>query len=93
MKRLRVDGGAAQNNLLMQLQADYLQTSVDRPVQVETTAIGAAYLAGLGIGHWKNLNDIREIWRKESEFKPSQNKKAVFNRRLSWLKAIKKVQM
>lgn len=93
MKRLRVDGGAAKNNLLMQLQADYLQSSVDRPVQVETTAIGAAYLAGLGIGHWKNLNEIREIWKKESEFKPAQNKKAVFSRRLSWLQAIKKVQM
>lgn len=92
MKRLRVDGGAARNNLLMQLQADYLQTSVDRPVQVETTALGAAYLAGLGIGHWKNLNEVRAIWKKESEFKPAQNKKAVLNRRLSWLQAIKKVQ-
>lgn len=91
MKRLRVDGGASQNNLLMQLQADYLQTAVDRPVQVETTAIGAAYLAGLGIGHWQNLNEIRQIWRKDSEFKPAQNKKAVLRRRLSWLTAIKKV--
>ena len=90
MKRLRVDGGAAQNNLLMQLQADYLQTSVDRPVHVETTAIGAAYLAGLGIGHWKSLNDIKAIWKKDSEFKPVLTKKKHSERQASWKKAVKK---
>jgi glycerol kinase len=93
MKRLRVDGGAAANNLLMQLQSDYIQTAVDRPVQIETTAIGAAYLAGLGIGHWKSLNDIRSIWKKESEFKPSQSLKAVNKRKESWKRAIKKAQI
>jgi glycerol kinase len=92
MKRLRVDGGAAKNNLLMQLQADYLQTVVDRPVQIETTAIGAAYLAGLGIGHWKSLSEIRGIWKKDSEFKPSMTSKALKNRRDSWSKAVKKVK-
>ena len=90
MKRLRVDGGAAKNNLLMQLQADYLQTIVDRPVQIETTAIGAAYLAGLGIGHWKNLNEIRSIWKKDSEFKPTINAKSLKLRLESWSKAVKK---
>jgi glycerol kinase len=93
MKRLRVDGGAAKNNLLMQLQADYLQTIVDRPVQIETTAIGAAYLAGLGIGHWKNLNEIRSIWKKDSEFKPSISAKELKNRRDSWSKAVKKTML
>lgn len=93
MKRLRVDGGAAANNLLMQLQSDYIQTVVDRPVQIETTAIGAAYLAGLGIGHWKSTDDIREIWKKESEFKPQQTLKNVNKRRESWNRAIKKVQV
>lgn len=90
MKRLRVDGGAATNNLLMQLQSDYIQTVVDRPVQIETTAIGAAYLAGLGIGHWKNLDEIRSIWKKETEFKPLQSAKAISRRRQSWNRAVKK---
>lgn len=90
MKRLRVDGGAAKNNLLMQLQADYLQTIVDRPVHIETTAIGAAYLAGLGISHWRNLNDIRGIWKKDSEFKPQMKTAALKSRRDSWNKAVKK---
>lgn len=90
MKRLRVDGGAAKNNLLMQLQADYLQTIVDRPVQIETTAIGAAYLAGLGISHWKSLNEIRGIWKKDSEFKPQMKTAALKSRRDSWTKAVKK---
>ena len=90
MKRLRVDGGAAANNLLMQLQSDYIQTVVDRPVHIETTAIGAAYLAGLGIGHWHNLDEIRSIWKKDSEFKPIQSLKAVNKRRESWNKAVRK---
>ena len=90
MKRLRVDGGAAQNNLLMQLQADYLQTIVDRPKQIETTAIGAAYLAGLGIGHWSSLKDVQEIWEKDSEFKPKISKKMFEKRRNSWKFAIRK---
>jgi glycerol kinase len=93
MKRLRVDGGAAANDLLMQLQADYLQTSVDRPVQIETTAIGAAYLAGLGIGHWKNLDDIKSIWKKESEFSPNQSLKSVNKRKESWKRAVRKAQI
>jgi len=85
--------GAAANNLLMQLQSDYIQTVVDRPMHIETTAIGAAYLAGLGIGHWKNLNEIRNIWKKECEFKPTQSLKMVNKRRESWNRAIKKAQI
>ena len=90
IKRLRVDGGASINNLLMQLQCDYLQTVVDRPMQVETTAIGAAYLAGLGVGHWKSLDQIRSIWKKDCEFKPLQSLTAVNKRRQSWNRAVKK---
>lgn len=93
MKKLRVDGGASANNLLIQLQADYIQTSVDRPMQIETTAIGAAYLAGLGCGHWKNLDEISLIWKKESEFKPEQTLKVVNKRRESWNRAIKKANV
>lgn len=92
MKRLRVDGGAAVNDLLMQLQSDYIQAPVDRPAQVETTAIGAAYLAGLGIGHWNSLGEIRSIWKKESEFRPALTSKAVNKRRESWDRAIRKAQ-
>ncbi len=91
MKLLRVDGGASANNLLMQMQADYLQTGVDRPQQIETTVIGVAYLAGLGIGLWKNLDEIRSIWKVDRKFKPEISAKALRERRKSWMFAIKKV--
>ena len=93
MKRLRVDGGASANNLLMQLQADYLNTIVDRPEQIETTALGACYLAGLGVGHWKNLNEIRQIWKIDQVFKPQIGPKALKIRRQSWDKAIRKANI
>lgn len=68
MKVLRVDGGASANNLLMQLQADYLGISVERPEYLETTSSGAAFLAGLGVGLWKSVDDIRRVWRTEKTF-------------------------
>ncbi len=89
---LRVDGGAAENNLLMQLQANYLQARVDRPQQLETTAIGAGYLAGLGCGHWKNLNEIKNIWKKESEFKPALSLPLLTERLSRWKKAVAKAR-
>lgn len=89
---LRVDGGAAENNLLMQLQANYLQARVDRPRQLETTAIGAGYLAGLGCGHWKNLNEIKNIWKKESEFKPALSLPLLTERLSRWKKAVAKAR-
>lgn len=93
LKRLRVDGGASANNLLMQLQADYLMTKVDRPEQVETTATGACYLAGLGVGLWKDLNEIQKIWKKDREFNPGLSNANVKKRRLSWEKAIRKASV
>lgn len=93
MKRLRVDGGAAVNNLLMQLQCDYIHTGVDRPAHIETTAIGAAYLAGIGIGHWKNLDAIRKIWKRDTEFKPQQKLQATILRRESWNRAVRKCKI
>lgn len=90
LKRLRVDGGASANNLLMQMQSDYLMTTVDRPEQVETTATGACYLAGLGVGLWKNVEEIRRIWKKDREFNPKLSNKDVAKRRISWEKAIRK---
>jgi glycerol kinase len=74
----------------MQLQSDYSQCVVDRPTQIETTAMGAAYLAGLGIGHWKNTNQIKKIWKKQKSFKPKQKLKSVLKRKKSWLRAINK---
>ena len=59
IKELRVDGGATANNLLMQFQSDILQVPVIRPTVVETTALGAAYLAGLGVGYWSSVEDIQ----------------------------------
>ncbi len=69
---LKVDGGAAQNNLLMQLQADLLEKPVSRPQTVETTALGAAMLAGLAVGFWRDQAELAASWREESRFTPQQ---------------------
>ena len=90
LKALKVDGGASANNLLMQLQADYLQTVVERPKVIETTSLGAAYMAGLGAGIWSSWKELQKIWKKDQEFIPIINKKALAARMQSWQKAIKK---
>jgi len=68
---LRVDGGATVNNVLMQFQSDMLQCSVVRPQITETTALGAAYLAGLAVGYWKNMDALRDQWKAERTFSPA----------------------
>lgn len=70
IQELRVDGGATVNDLLMQIQADILDTKVVRPQIVETTAMGAAYLAGLAVGYWKNLEEIKQQWKLNKAFIP-----------------------
>jgi len=70
IKELRVDGGATANNLLMQFQANLLNCKVIRPNVVETTALGAAYLAGLAVGYWQSQEEIQKLWRAEKEFIP-----------------------
>jgi len=70
IRELRVDGGATANNLLMQFQANLLNCKVIRPNVVETTALGAAYLAGLAVGYWKDREEIKELWQSEKEFNP-----------------------
>ncbi|WP_024655557.1 glycerol kinase GlpK [Borrelia hispanica] len=70
IKELRVDGKASQNNLLMQFQADILQCNVVRPKITETTALGAAYLAGLAIGYWENTEEITSLWKSDKIFEP-----------------------
>ena len=71
LQTLRVDGGAAANDLLLQLQADLLGVPVERPVVAETTALGAAYLAGLAVGYWRGIDDIEANWVLERRFEPS----------------------
>lgn len=71
IKELRVDGGATANNLLMQSQSDILNIEIVKPETDETTALGAAYLAGLGIGFWKNIPEIQEKWKQNKSFKPT----------------------
>ncbi len=71
LKELRVDGGAARNNLLMQFQADVLGRAVIRPQTTETTALGAAYLAGLAVGYWKNIDEISKQWSVDTRFEPA----------------------
>ena len=71
IKELRVDGGATVNNLLMQIQADVLGVKVVRPEITETTAMGAAYFAGLATGFWKNTDEIQKQWALDKEFTPA----------------------
>ena len=71
LAELKVDGGASRNNLMMQFQADILGTSVIRPEVTETTAMGACYLAGLAVGYWGSLDEIKQQWKAEKTFHPS----------------------
>ena len=73
LRALRVDGGAAANDLLLQLQADLLGVPVERPVVAETTALGAAYLAGLAVGYWDGLGDVESRWALDRRFEPSMS--------------------
>jgi len=73
LAELKVDGGASRNNLMMQFQADILDANVVRPVITETTALGACYLAGLAVGYWGSLNEIKAQWQVERCFRPSGN--------------------
>lgn len=90
LKAVRVDGGAAANNLLMQMQADYCGTTVVRPENLETTALGAAFMAGLGAGVWKSTRDIQKVWKINHEFKVKMTTKDRTKRLLRWAQALKK---
>ena len=90
IKSVRVDGGAAVNNLLMQIQSDYVGTKCIRPLMIETTSAGAAYMAGLGHGIWKSYDDIRRIWQKDKEFVPQISVKARKERLVLWKQAVER---
>lgn len=90
LKKVRVDGGASANNLLMQIQADYLGLSIDRPKLIETTSAGAAYLAGLGAGVWTGISEIKKIWEVDRTFESGMTASARKTRLQSWEKAVRR---
>lgn len=85
---LRVDGGASANDLLMQFQADILQCPVVRPKIIETTSIGAAFLAGLAVGFWKDASEIEQIWQADRRFEPVMSSEKARLRRERWADAL-----
>jgi glycerol kinase len=92
LERLKVDGGASVNDRLMQFQADILGVPVDRPAVSETTALGAAYLAGLEVGYWQGLDDLRQNWQREREFLPQMNAQEREARCQRWEMAVQRTR-
>jgi glycerol kinase len=92
IKELRVDGGATVNNQLMQFQSDLLKTSVIRPGITETTALGAAYLAGLAVGYWNDTAEVEKYWRKEKIFSSTMSDDTRTSMQKNWQRAIRSAQ-
>jgi glycerol kinase len=90
IRQLRVDGGASANDLLMQFQADIMQVPVVRPRIIETTALGAAYLAGLAVGYWSSMEEIESLWQAEKVFEPIMPSDEAQQRRARWAKALER---
>ncbi|WP_018128063.1 glycerol kinase GlpK [Balneola vulgaris] len=90
IKELRVDGGATGNNLLMQFQSDILRIPIVRPEILETTALGAAYLAGLAVGFWDSTEELQRLWKEEKKFTPSMKDDEVDQRMKKWNQAVGK---
>lgn len=89
IKELRVDGGATINNQLMQFQGDILQVAVVRPKVYETTALGAAYLAGLAVGYWSSIDEVQKQWKADKTFKPGMQKDTVAALMHGWQRAVR----
>lgn len=89
---LRVDGGASASDLLMQIQSDLFGFKTTRPKTLETTALGAAYLAGLAVGYWKSIDEIQEQWIVDKDFHPQLNREQVDKMTHFWKKAVKSAQ-
>ena len=87
-KELKVDGGMVYNEVLMQFQADSLQVPVIRPKVAETTALGAAYAAGLAVGFWKDTDELRQYWGKDKEWTPQMSADKVASEYANWKKAV-----
>lgn len=92
IKELRVDGGATINNALMQFQCDILNTTVVRPAVTETTALGAAYLAGLAVGFWSNKEEVKQYWKEDHRFTPSMQDDQRQLLQKNWKRAIRAAQ-
>ena len=92
LTELRVDGGATANDLLMQFQADLLGVPVVRPKVLETTALGAAYLAGLAVGYWKSVADIAAHWQADRSFEPAMSRDRAAALRADWDKAVSRAK-
>jgi len=92
IKELRVDGGATINDMLMQFQADVLNTVTVRPKIVETTVMGAAYLAGLAVGYWKSTSEIQDIWQADVHFQPAEERENIDKGIQGWYRAIKALE-
>jgi len=92
IEELRVDGGATVNNMLMQFQSDVLNTTTIRPKITETTAMGAAYLAGLAVGFWKDQEEIQDIWQEDVKFQPTEDQKKIEEGIKGWYRAIDALQ-
>ena len=90
LSELKVDGGASRNNLLMQFQADVLGTQVIRPKVTETTAMGACYLAGLAVGYWSGIDEIRRQWSVERAFLPAAEPETVAALKAGWADAVRR---
>jgi glycerol kinase len=90
---LRVDGGACRNDLLMQMQADVLQLPVVRPTVTETTALGAAYLAGLSVGLWRDTDSLEANWMADQTFEPGIPAQAAADALAGWHKAIERARL
>ena len=91
-KSLRVDGGASANNLLMQFQADIINTKVERPKIIETTALGAAYLAGLATKFWENLDEVKQQWKLDKSFEPQLTEEETRIRKEKWADAVERAK-
>ena len=89
IKELRVDGGATANDLLMQFQSDVMNTKVLRPVVTETTALGAAYLAGLAVGFWPSIEALQEQWKVQQLFSPAMDEEQRATLKTGWKKAVR----
>ncbi len=92
LTELRVDGGATANNLLMQFQADLLGVPVVRPKVLETTALGAGYLAGLAVGYWKDAADVAANWRVDRVFEPAGGRERIAELAAGWQKAVSRAK-
>jgi len=90
LTELKVDGGATANDMLLQFQADILDVPVVRPVVAETTALGAAYAAGLAVGYWAGLDDLRNNWQEDRRWTPALDPKERDRLYRSWKKAVKR---